>query len=106
MLLGAIIKVQSNKKGDMRMTDMTMGQRIAVRRKLKNMSQEALAEQLQVSRQAISKWESGRGYPNIDSLRAIAKFFSVTVDDLLSSDEVLIIAEADSKQKEKYFYHI
>ena len=46
--------------------------------------------------------ESGRGYPNIESLKAIAKFFSVTVDELLSTDEILNIAEEDGKQKE---YH-
>lgn len=58
---------------------------------------------LYVSRTAISKWESGRGYPNLDSLRAIAKFFSVTVDELLSCNEVLEIAEEDQKQKETHF---
>ena len=72
-------------------------------RKQKGLTQEELAENLYVSRTAISKWESGRGYPNIESLKAIAKFFSMTVDELLSSDEVLTIAEEDSKRKEKHF---
>ena len=72
-------------------------------RKQKGLTQEELAEKLYVSRTAISKWESGRGYPNIESLKAIAKFFSVTVDELLSTDEVLTIAEEDNKQKEKHF---
>ena len=54
-------------------------------RKQKGLTQEELSQQLYVSRTAISKWESGRGYPNIDSLKAIAKFFSVTVDQLISS---------------------
>ena len=69
-------------------------------RKRKGLTQEELAEALYVSRTAISKWESGRGYPNIDSLKAIAKFFSVTIDALLSGEEVLTIAEEDQKQKE------
>ena len=69
-------------------------------RKQKGLTQEELAESLYVSRTAISKWESGRGYPNIDSLKAIAKFFSVTIDELLSGEEVLTIAEEDQKQKE------
>jgi len=72
-------------------------------RKQKGLTQEELAEALYVSRTAISKWESGRGYPSIDSLKEIAKYFSVTIDELLSSDEVLSIAEEDNKQKEKYF---
>ncbi len=57
------------------------------------LTQEQLAEKLFVSRVTVSKWESGRGYPNIDSLKLIAKVFSVSVDDLLSTDELIIIAE-------------
>ena len=68
--------------------------------------QEELAKALFVSRTAISKWESGRGYPNIDSLKAIAKFFSITVDELLSTDEILTIAVEDGKRKEKRFKDI
>ena len=48
-------------------------------RKSRGLTQEELAEMLSVSRTAISKWESGRGYPNIDSLKAISKCFSVAV---------------------------
>ena len=69
-------------------------------RKQKNLTQEELAQALYVSRTAISKWESGRGYPSIDSLKSIAKFFSVTIDELLSGEEVLTIAEEDQKEKE------
>jgi transcriptional regulator with XRE-family HTH domain len=72
-------------------------------RKQRGLTQEELAEKLYVSRTAVSKWESGRGYPNIDSLKAIAKFFSVTVDQLLSGDEVLTIAEVDQKEKQTHF---
>ena len=68
-------------------------------RKQKDLTQEQLAEKLYVSRAAVSKWESGRGYPNIDSLKAIAAFYSITIDDLLSSNEVLTLAEAEQKQK-------
>ena len=82
---------------------MEFNEKLQELRKQRGLTQEELAEKLYVSRTAISKWESGRGYPNIESLKAIAKFFSVTVDDLLSTDEVLTIAEEDSKQKEKHF---
>lgn len=71
-------------------------------RKLKVLTQEELAGSLYVSRTAISKWESGRGYPNIESLKAIAKFFSVSLDELISTDEALTIAEADGKQKKNH----
>ena len=67
-------------------------------RKQKGLTQEELAQALFVSRTAVSKWESARGYPNIDSLKAIAKFFGVTVDALLSGEELLTIAEEDTRQ--------
>ena len=82
---------------------MEFNEKLQELRKQKGLTQEELAEKLYVSRTAISKWESGRGYPNIESLKAIAKFFSVTVDELLSSGEVLTLAEEDNKRKEKRF---
>ena len=66
-------------------------------RKERGLTQEELAEALFVSRTAISKWESGRGYPNIDSLKEISRFFSVSIDDLLSSEKILSIAETENK---------
>ena len=69
-------------------------------RKQAGLTQEELAQQLFVSRTAISKWESGRGLPNIDSLMAIAKFFGITVDQLLSGDQVLSIAREDAAEKQ------
>jgi transcriptional regulator with XRE-family HTH domain len=81
---------------------MEFNEKLQELRKAKGITQEELAESLYVSRTAISKWESGRGYPNIESLKAIAKFFSVSVDELLSSDEILTIAEEDARQSEKH----
>lgn len=66
-------------------------------RKKRGLTQEELAEALYVSRTAISKWESGRGYPSIDSLKEISNFFSVSIDDLLSTETVLSIAEKENK---------
>ena len=66
-------------------------------RKQRGLTQEELAEALFVSRTAISKWESGRGYPNIDSLKEISKFFSVTIDELLTGEKLLSIAENENK---------
>ena len=66
-------------------------------RKSRGITQEELAESLYVSRTAISKWESGRGYPSIDSLKEISNYFSVTIDDLLSSEKMLSIAEKENK---------
>ena len=82
---------------------MEFNEKLQELRKQRGLTQEELAEKLYISRTAVSKWESGRGYPNIESLKAIAKLFSVTVDELLSSGEVLTIAEEDGKRKETHF---
>ena len=68
-----------------------------------NLTQEELAEKLYVSRAAISKWESGRGYPSIDSLKAIAKYFHITIDELIGSEEIVDLAEQDMKSSNKKY---
>lgn len=76
---------------------MEFGEKLQELRKNKGLTQEELAEELYVSRTAVSKWESGRGYPSIDSLKDISKFFSVSIDDLLSGERLLSIAEKENK---------
>jgi len=80
---------------------MEFNEKLQELRKRKGLTQEELAESLYVSRTAVSKWESGRGFPNITSLKAIAAYFSVSLDDLLSNEELLVIAEKDSEEKER-----
>lgn len=82
---------------------MEFNEKLQELRKGKGLTQEELANDLYVSRTAISKWESGRGYPNIDSLKEISRYFSVSLDELLSSDELLTAAQEDNKQKERHF---
>ena len=82
---------------------MTFGEKLKKLRTDNGFTQDELAEKIFVTRTAISKWESDRGYPSIESLKVIAKFFVVTIDELLSGDELLTIAEEDTKQKEKHF---
>lgn len=76
---------------------MEFGEKLKSLRQSKGLTQEDLAEALYVSRTAVSKWESGRGYPNIESLKDISKFFSISVDDLLSGEKLLTIAEKENK---------
>lgn len=76
---------------------MDFNEKLQELRKNRGMTQEELAEVLYVSRTTISKWESGRGYPSIDSLKDISKFFSVSIDDLLSGEKLLSIAEKENK---------
>ena len=82
---------------------MELNEKLQELRKQKGLTQEELAQALFVSRTAVSKWESGRGYPNIESFKGIAKFFGVTVDELLAGDEVLTIAEEDARQTKSHF---
>ena len=76
---------------------MEFNEKLQELRKNKGLTQEELAEVLYVSRTAISKWESGRGYPNIESLKEISKFFDVSIDDLLSGEKLISIAEKENK---------
>ena len=77
---------------------MEFNEKLQELRKSRSLTQEELAEALFVSRTAISKWESGRGYPSIDTLKEISRFFSITIDDLICSDEMITVAETDKKE--------
>lgn len=76
-------------------------EKLQLLRKQNDLTQEQLAEQLFVSRTAVSKWESGRGYPNLDSLKGISKLFSVSIDELLSNDELIELAETENRTNVK-----
>ena len=80
---------------------MEFNEKLQKLRKEQNLTQEELAEKLFVSRTAISKWESGRGYPSIDSLKVIAKYFQITIDELIGNEEIISLAEQDIKENKK-----
>lgn len=75
---------------------MEFNEKLQELRKSRGLTQEELAEALYVSRTAVSKWESGRGYPSIDSLKIISNYFTVTIDELLSGENLLSIAEKEN----------
>ena len=81
---------------------MTFGEIIKKLRTDKGLTQDELAEKIYVTRTAISKWESDRGFPNIESLKTISKYFSVSLDELLSGEELIVLAEQEQRQKEKH----
>ena len=76
---------------------MEFNEKLQELRKSRGLTQEELAEALFVSRTAISKWESGRGYPSIDSLKEISRYFSVTIDELICPEEILSAAEEEKQ---------
>lgn len=79
---------------------MTIGQRIAERRKMLGISQENLGERLGVSRQAISKWESDGAIPEIDKLIGLSKLFGVSVGWLLGTESDVERDEQEPEQRE------
>lgn len=76
---------------------MEFNEKLQQLRKEKELTQEQLAEKLYISRTAVSKWESGKGYPNIESLKSLSKLFSVSIDDLLSGEELISLAESENR---------
>ena len=80
---------------------MEFNEKLQELRKSKGLTQEDLAQQLYVSRTAISKWESGRGIPNMESLKAISKFFDISLDELLSGEKLFEIVENEYSNKIK-----
>ena len=65
---------------------MKLSDNIKFIRKENNLSQEQLAEQLGVSRQAVSKWESGQSYPEMDKVLLICKLYNYNIDELMNEN--------------------
>ena len=77
---------------------MTLGEKLKTLRASRGLSQEQLAAELNVSRQAVSKWECGDAAPDLDKLRAICAYFGVTTDHLIWENEEDTPQTAASKQ--------
>lgn len=67
---------------------MNFGEKLKKLRKDNGLTQEQLAEKLYVTRTAVSKWETGNGYPAIDSLKMISELFGISIDELISDGDV------------------
>ncbi len=67
---------------------MTLSEKIALLRGQNKMSQGDLAEKLDVSRQSVSKWETGASVPELDKLIMMSKLFNITLDELVGSDSI------------------
>ena len=79
---------------------MLFNEKLKMLRKEKNLTQEELAEKLNVSRQAITKWESGDGTPDIDNLKQVSVLFNTTIDELVKEEK-----NVTTKIEEKYTYN-
>lgn len=86
---------------------MTFGEKLYKLRKAQGFSQEALAEKLHTSRQAVSKWENDNGYPETEKIILISKLFQVSLDDLLMEERKMGVAydstgeDTESRRTEK-----
>ena len=82
---------------------MTFGEKLYQLRKRHGFSQEALAEKLNTTRQAVSKWENNNGYPETEKIILLAKFFQVSLDDLLMEEREIGAASdgADSNEEKR-----
>lgn len=70
---------------------MFFNEKLKMLRKESNLTQEELAERLNVSRQAITKWESGDGTPDIENLKQISILFNTTIDELIKENEIVTV---------------
>ena len=76
---------------------MKFSEKLQTLRKEKKMSQEDLAQELDVSRQSVSKWESGTTYPEMDKLLALCKIFNCSLEDLTNDNISKINVETEEK---------
>ncbi len=81
---------------------MTFAEKLKLIRKEKSITQEEFAEKLSVSRQAVSKWESGNGYPETEKLLLISKLFDVSLDYLLLDDNMIEKKKAQQPPERVY----
>lgn len=81
---------------------MTISEKIILLRKQKGLSQEQLAEQLDVSRQSVYKWETGTSLPDLDKLKKMASYFEISFDLLLNDDLDISMSSATSSGKNSY----
>jgi transcriptional regulator with XRE-family HTH domain len=75
---------------------MTIGDRLLKLRRERNLSQEDLANELDVSRQTISKWETNQSTPDFDKIVPLCNFFGITTDELLTGNKDIVEAKADN----------
>lgn len=83
---------------------MTFSEKLKKLRADKGLTQDELAEKLLVTRTAISKWETGKGYPGIDSLKTISNLFDTTIDELISDGDIDDKKRIDEKNARKMYF--
>lgn len=70
--------------------NINVGQKLQIARNKQELTQEQIAQQLQVSRQTISNWENNKSYPDIVSLITLSELYQISLDQLLKGDKAMI----------------
>lgn len=83
---------------------MEIGEKIRELRTNAGLTQDELAAKLLVTRTAVSKWETGRGWPGVDSLKLIADEFGVSIDSLVSAEDVQVKRDAEDKRSLRLYF--
>ncbi len=83
---------------------MTFGEKLKKLRIENGLTQDELAQKIYVSRTAVSKWETDNGYPSIESLKQLSNLFNVSIDNLISDDDVENKRNIDRKNGRKAYY--
>ena len=83
---------------------MTFGEKLKKLRTDNDLTQEQLADRIFVTRTAISKWETDKGYPSIDSLKQLSNLFNISIDELISDDDIENKKLLDEKNARKTYY--
>ena len=84
---------------------MSIGEKIASLRKQRGMSQEDLAAEMKVTRQAVSRWEQNEGIPDTENIVQLSKIFGVTTDFLLKNGEFTAITAGEPKKPMPKLFH-
>lgn len=82
---------------------MTFGEKLKKLRSDNELTQDELAEKIFVTRTAISKWETDKGYPSIDSLKQLSNLFGVSIDELISDADVENKRLLDDKKSKRFY---
>ena len=83
---------------------MTFGEKLKKLRNDNQLTQDELAEKIFVTRTAISKWETDKGYPSIDSLKQLSNLFHISIDELISDTDIENKRLLDETQSRKFYW--
>lgn len=83
---------------------MKLSEKLVSLRRASGMTQDELAAKLFVTRTAVSKWENNKGYPGIDSLKLLSQVYNISLDELISDDDVVAAQKAKKRRSRIYYW--